>query len=653
MKSEDGGNPLKYWATEEPDRLAGEVMSRWREWRQYFISSGFAAMADKGRRTFYGLNDLYERSSRIQVGGDKAQFLKTVVNHIRVVVQRSLTLIAGQAPEMTPIAANSDADAREQAMSARGILEHVHREHNTDAIDDNVLKISMHSGEAFRLILWDSNKGEPTAVDPESGQPAATAGDFANYVLTPFQVARDAGARAWEAAPWVICQTWENKWELAARWPEKRDEILTVGKDNAYPGDEFDNRIGDPFRRRGDFVPVYRFFHLDGRALPGGRVYSCLNERTWLEDGPNPYECLPLERCTPDAVTDTTLGYSNVFDALGISDLLNALHSTFATNTTRWGVGTLVVGDSDNVQASTLANGTGILTAKRDPSGNLRMPMPMAVPQTTGEAYKYAADVQNLVTEALGMNATAMGNPPFSGMAAQAMMLLDQKAREYNDGLAKSFKSYRQGCATKELNILKKFATDPRMALIQGKAKQWMLKSYSSGSVSKVDRVAMEPTPAGTGSLAWRLGLIEALQGMGVQMPANAVLELLQTGQMESEFEYPEANRLRIKAENEGLLEGRMPPILVARTHWMDIPEHLALLSSPDMGEKPEVVEAVTQTVLQKLQAWRTMPKELAVLLGEPQELRAAIDAALMPPTMLPPGNGEPPPVSAGPAVPA
>jgi len=115
-----GGNPMKYWATEEPDDLAREVMARWREWRQYFLSTGMATKADKGRRYFYGLNDLLESSSRLQVGGSQAQFIKVVVNHIRVLVQRSMAMLAAQAPTMTLVAANSDAEAREQAISSCG-----------------------------------------------------------------------------------------------------------------------------------------------------------------------------------------------------------------------------------------------------------------------------------------------------------------------------------------------------------------------------------------------------------------------------------------------------------------------------------------------------------------------------------------------------
>jgi hypothetical protein len=58
-----------YWAREAPDKLAGEVMSHWRGWRQYFVESGMAAKADKVRRYYYGLNDLAESNSRLREQG--------------------------------------------------------------------------------------------------------------------------------------------------------------------------------------------------------------------------------------------------------------------------------------------------------------------------------------------------------------------------------------------------------------------------------------------------------------------------------------------------------------------------------------------------------------------------------------------------------
>lgn len=624
-----------YWATLPPEKLCAEVLSRWKDWRRHFWETGIGAKADKGRRYMYGMNDAAEHSSRLQVGGKDNQYVKRVLNKVRPVVQRSLAMIASQTGTMVPVAANSDAEAREQAISARGILEHVHREQDTESLDKEVLEIAMCMGEGGRLILWDANAGEPEAMDEDTGSPAAHAGDFYNVALTPFDMAQDVTWRSRRRLPWRIARTWESKWELAATYPDKAEEILAVSSGPSAAEDIFDMRsmlARAGIVESGDAIPVYRFFHVDSRAVPGGRVFVCLDEGTWLTDGANPYNGLPVEVCSAAQIIGTSMGYSNIFDALGISDALNALETVVTSHTTRWGTRPLVDFQGSGLQHSTLGNGTTVLTVK----GPEFMPQPLDVPPIPPEVFKHAEKLAQDIEEALGMNPTAMGNPPFAGMPAQLAALLDQKAHEFNDGLSSSFRTYRQACATRELQILKKFADEPRMAVIQGKAKAWMLKSFSKDDLTKVSRVAMEPAPSGTGTMAFKMAQAEMLRAFGVELPPEQIIELLRTGQYESAFEHDEANRLRIKSENEMLQEGQMPPVLLPRTHWLDIPEHLALLNSPDMATKPEVVDAVLSTVEAKLAAWRAMPLDILQLLGGPPPPQGGAPAAAMTPPLIP-----------------
>jgi hypothetical protein len=626
-----------YWAARPPDELAGEVMSRWRDWRRYYWQSGIGEKAEKALRYYYGANNLGESSSRVQVGGNGGQFLKAVRNKIRPVVQRSRAMISAQAPKMAPIAANSDSAARQQAISSRGILGHVHREHDTEAVDDEVLEIAMVAGEGYRLILWDATLGEEQTVDPDTGHPMDSSGDFFTLPLTPFDVAKDPSMRTWRNMPWVIVRTFESRWELAARFREKADRIIAARESTPELGDGYDYRLGvTDLLNQGDFVPVYLFCHVDGKAKRGGRYFRCLNEGTWLEDGPNPYKTstgksrLPVEPLAPDRVIGTSMGYSNVFDVLGVADLINAMETVIASHTVRWGVRPIVDIQGSGLEHSTLGNGVSVLTVKT----REHMPEPLDVPPIPPEVFKHLESLAEEIYQALGMNSTAAGEPPFSGMAAQAMMLLDQKAREYNDGLARAFTAYKGGCASLELSILQNFADTPRIAEIEGKAQQWMLKSFTGKDLQQVRKVAMEPVPAGTGTLAWKWAMTEMLQKFGVQLPPEQLVNLMRTGEYESPFEYEEANRLRIKAECEGLLEGRAPPLLMARTHWLDIPEHLALLSPPGIEDKPEVVQAVLATVDAKLAMWRAMPPDLLALLGGPTAPSTV--------PMLPPPEGGP-----------
>lgn len=630
----DKEDAAKHWAVSPPDEFAPLVMDRWRDWRQYYNGSGLAEQAVKGHRYYYGLNQLGESAARLNPG--RASVIKMVINKIRQVVQRSLAMVSSRAPKIQPVSANSDAAARQDTISARGILDHVHREHDTEDLDTGALETALVMGEAMRLILWDPNKGEPLAIDPETEEPAETGGDFANHILTPFDTARDPSYPSWKECPWVITKTKHDRYELAALYPEKATEI--IGASDAGFADALEGQlIGAQPSGKGDAISVFHFFHLPTRAVPGGRAFACLNDATWLYDGPNPYNRLPVARCTPGKVIGSSLAYSNVFDALGCADMLNAMFSAFATNTTRWGVGTLLVADDSNIQPSTMANGMGML--KYSWKEGRPAPGVLQPPQTPPEAYKHAEMLNAHIEASLGMNGTAMGIPAFSGMAASMAALLDQKAQEFHDSLSKSWASYKGDCVNMEIHALKTFAEDPRIATIQGKGRRWMLRKFTGADFANIARVAVETVPAGTGTQAYKWAMLETLGKFGVKLKPDQVIDFMNTGQIDSQFEAEQNNVLRIQIENEGLMRGERPPTFALGTPWVDIPEHFGLLSNPDVLERPEVVAAILETIQVKLARYKAMDPVLVAMFGGPQisEFYGG-----MPPMPLPPGDSEP-----------
>lgn len=663
-----------YWASLPPEQLAKRAMDKVRAFRRWFHNTGYAAKALKGWRYANGWTDAGETSSRLQQGGERQQLVKMVVNGVRPLRQRTVSMVLSGAPEMQPTAANSDAAAREQAQLGKGVLEHIHRVHKRERRDRQALNLAVDMGEAALVIEWDARAGEVVATKAVMGadgapaldtdgkpveEPGAWEGDFRYWVASAFDIYREVNLRDWEDAPWVIVRRWVSKYRLAALHPEKADEILRASAEPAAE-DDFDfftARLTLDTTAETDMVAEYVLWHRDGPELPGGCELRFLANGTWLSHGMYPYDgqTLPAIRLTPDDIACTSLGYSNIFDALGLSDALNALASAMVTNVTKGAVPPLL-----NPKASGLAKGVPIGTGHvvLDITNKDSAPFFMEPPQTPSEAYKLAEVLERWRLEGMGLNETSMGRPPYSGMAAQAMALLDAKADEYQDGLRKGFSAYLAEAATFELRCIKRFAQAKRVAQIVGRAKQWMAKAYDADSLALVDGVHVEPVGVASRTLAGKFGLLDTFAQFKVPLSPEQIVELSQTGQYESDFEAPMANRLRIREENEMLMEGQQPPILLARTHWLDIPEHLAILNSPSVVERPEVVNAVLSTVEAKLEAWRTMPPDLLALLGGPPPPpppgMAPMGPAGQPPEDAPPEGpgvppqGEPAPTAAG-----
>lgn len=626
-----------YWAALDADRLALRAMDKVRAYRTWFASVGHAEKALKGWTYANGWTTAGESSVRLQMGGEDQQLVKAVINGVRPLRQRIVAMVMSGTPEIQPVASNSDAAAREQADLSRGVLEDIHRKHTRSERDKKVLDLAVDMGAGALVVEWDAYAGKVTQTKAATGpdgqpivdeqgfpvpEPAAWEGDFRYWLASAFDVYMDPGLRDRKDAPWKIARRWVSKWRLAAKYPEKRERILAagVGDGSTSLHDYFDARMlgmGAASGIESDMVPEYVLWHLDAPELPGGREMRFLSDGTWLSDGPYPYdgETLPVFILAPDDVACTTLGYTNVFDVLGVSDAVNMIASGMSTNLAKGMVPPII-----NYVGSGLGKGVPIGTGHKvlSVSRPEMKPEYLEPPQTPPEAYKALEVLERWRLEGMGLNETSIGRPPYSGMAAQAMALLDSKVDEYNEGLQKGVIRYLETVATFELRVLKRYASEPRIAQIAGKAKQWMAKSYKAEDLSLVDGFRVEPVGAASRTVAGRLGLLETLGNFGVPLSPEQVIELYQTGQYESDFEAPLANRYRIREENELLMTGQVPPILMARTHWVDIPEHLALLNSPSIVEKPEVVEAVLATVNQKLDLWRTMPADLLTLLGGP-----------------------------------
>lgn len=627
MATED----VQYWATLPPEHLAKRAMDKVRAFRRWFHNTGYAAKALKGWRYANGWTDAGETSSRLQQGGERQQLVKAVINGVRPLRQRTVAMVLSGAPEMRPIAANSDAAAREQADLSRGVLEHIHRVHKRERRDRQSLSLAIDMGEGALVVEWDARAGKPTLTDPETGAPAMWEGDVRYWVATPFDIYRDPGLRDWEDATWVVVRRWVSRWRLAAVYPEKAEQIARVSA-QPYAEDDFDfftARLTHDTTTETDLIAEYVLWHKDAPELEGGLELRFLADGTVLGQGPYPYDGdgLPVIRLVPDDISCTSLGYSNIFDALGISDAINALASAMVTNVSKGAVPPIL-----NPKGSGLSKGAPIGTGHivLDINNKDSAPFFMDPPSTPPEAYKLTEVLERWRLEGMGLNETSMGRPPYSGMAAQAMALLDAKADEYQDGLRKGFLSYLAEAATFELRILKRYASEPRIAQIAGKAKQWMAKSYSAESLAQVDAISVEAVGVASRTLAGKFGMLETFNNFGVPLTPEQIVELTRTGQYESDFDAAITNRLRIKEENELLMDGQVPPLLMARTHWLDIPEHLSLLNSPAVVERPEVVEAVLTAVQQKLEMWRNMPADLLALLGGPPPPPPGMPAAMM-----------------------
>lgn len=623
----------QYWATLPPDELARRCMDKVTAYRRWFAASGNAEKARRGWKYANGWSDNGGSSSRLQRGGESGDLVKMVVNGVRPLLKRTASMVLSGAPEMVPIAANSDSAAREQVDLSKGVEENITRVHRVKQRNRKALNAAMQMGEAFLVQEWDGGAGKVTGTRPvvlEDGsselnpdgslkqQPAQWEGDFRMWLASAFDLYRDTGLTDFDDASWIIVRRRMSKWKLAAKYPELSEEISALTGSREADDDYFDLSLSQEMGKESDFIDEFIFWHEDAPELPGGREFRFLSAELWVDDGAYPYEpgLFPAQRLAPDEVALTSLGYATIFDALGISDMLNAIVSGMSTNVTTGAVPPLL-----NFSQSGMTSGGKVGTGHKvlNVSKPELAPKFMESPQTPPEAYKLMETLQRWLIESQGLNETSMGRPPFSGMAAQAMALLDAKSDEYQDSLRDSYLGFLANTATFRMRVLKRYAKEERLALVAGKSKRWILKRFTGDGLSLVDSFHVEPVNVASRSLSGRLGLMETMNNFGVPLRPEQIVEMFRTGQYESDFDSILATRYGLREENEALQDGskeHMP--LMTDKHWDHIQEHLSLIDSPEARENPDMVQRVLSAVQVHLEMWRSMPPDLLALRGGP-----------------------------------
>jgi hypothetical protein len=253
-----------------------------------------------------------------------------------------------------------------------------------------------------------------------------------------------------------------------------------------------------------------------------------------------------------------------------------------------------------------------------------------------------------------GINSAVRGDPD-KGMPAQAMAFLQAQAIQFHSGLQKGFQRLREQVRTANIELLKRYANTKRVALISGKATGYMRREFTSDDLQGIDRVTVEAINPALRTMAGRKAIADELLQRGMLQTPQQYILLLTTGKLEPLYEGEEANLLRIRRNKELLQDGfGLPPVAIGPdgmpmvdpvtglaqfaddgrqhvrplktdTHWMDIPEYLAVLAMPDARERPEVVQAVTGVVEYQLALWRSMdPALIAVLKGPPAPMPTA-----------------------------
>jgi len=602
-----------YWAVEpELSTLIGYLSQKVTDFDKHIDMSGRWLTARDLYYNYYLVNETNFTYPTYGADG----FKRLNINHFRHKLKALLSLVTAQRVVPEPIATNTDHKSQSQVNFCKNILKYLNVEKKLDSKFQLATESALVLGAAYIAREWDAKLGDVYAVDPETGL-SKHKGDVVVSVYNWLDVIFDYANGSYEDCPWVILRRYVNRWDLVAKFPQHADAIKAM----QIAPETKRHRLGHIINEfNEDLIPLYTFHHKKTAALPNGRTTLFLDSNTALFDGDLPYKRIPVARIASDDQIDSPFAYTIAMDLLPIQKVYNALCSVVCTNQAAFGVQNILIPRDASISLTQLTEGLNAIYY--DPSLTQgAKPEPLNLLVTKREVFEWIEYLEQKMAQISGVNETIQGQPEANLKSGTALAFVASQALVFISPLSRSYHSLISDTWTGILDILKEYATTPRMILISGLANKAEAKNFTNKDVASIDRVIVEDGNPLTQTLAGRIQIAQDLVQAGLATKEE-YLNVLTTGQLEPVYQAENAGVMRIKEENERLQKGQPVKVISTDNHPLDIREHMILLNSPDVRNDPNpnnpIKKVVTEHVLEHINQWSMMDPRLGVALGIP-----------------------------------
>lgn len=628
-----------YFAAKEAKETAAILLQKSFSFYNYLNANAYLQKLQKMWRAYHGAYaDDLGFGHQVSFTGEQGELAQLPVNHFRNIARHTFNMITSNRPVMEARAINTDYKSLAQTYLANGILDYYMREKKLEECLKNAAEMAIVLGAGFVKLEWNATAGELYDFDPDTGEPNFE-GEIEFSNLSPFDVVVDGTKESWDH-DWIIVRTFQNRYDLAAKYPEYADKIKSIPSKNQSAV----YRLAVWSNDDTDDVPVYEFYHRKSEAMPEGRYMLFLDSEIVLLDAKLPYRTVPIFRIAPGNIMGTPYGYSDMFDIFPIQEALNSLYSTILTNQNAFGVQNLFVPRGADININSLEGAMNII------EGNAK-PEPLNLTETPTEVFKFLELLIQSAETVSGINSVARGNPEASLQSGTALALVQSMALQFISGLQQSYVKLVEDTGTALINILKDFATAPKVVALVGKNNRTYLKEFTGEDITAISRVVVDVGNPLSRTIAGRVQMADQLLQMKLLKSPEQYFQVLNTGRLDVTFEGEMTQLLLIKRENEQLLEGRKPIAVATDSHRLHITEHSAVLGDPDLREDINLLKNVQDHIQEHLDKLRDTDPDLLMLIGE-QPLNPPAQQAPPGPQMPPQGavQGNPMPDMMSPA---
>jgi len=693
--------PDEYWAAldyTQPDEAKKLSAAIWYQCRKFFDAlpnAFYYQTVTKAVNVFWSLPGWYNpfAATVLGRGGSQGQNVSARINITGSMARSVIALLLEYIPEPDPTPVNTDVKSLEQSTLVKQFLDKYVEEAGIKDGFVDCTKLAEIYGMSWHHIYFDMHKGpfkkQPKmapAVSPISGQPEgdpqAVLGDdgkpqqetvmtkvtvqhphkgpkthnvpvhvgkMCSLAFGGLDVVFDMGRRDsdfdWLMVPFDI-----NRWELAARYPEAREEILGyVAKDgddwadisrniNRLEMERQEDRIGNR-----DLLRCYICYHKRTDACPDGLVATVLGSELLFEPGPLPYSRIPVIQWSHGHIDRTPYGDSLFHQCLGLQDTYDDIFSSILTNLTAFSKQLVMIPRTADYSVSELTDGLAALEYddSMQSSGGQSKPEGLQLVKIAPEAFHAVEELlPKVCMDISGLNQATRGSPPpsWSGTLNEQVkqMALSYQNEAHNNMLRAVKESYNL-----MLEILQNYSSEPLVVELAGVNGQKLVRAFTQDDFRQVRRVDVKLGEAFLKDTEAKLEAARELGRLGL-VDAKGFLEVQSSGSLDSETQDDLALERSIKAEEESIRAGGSGLLQDGQPHHDHLVSHLKWRGTldPSDPEEAKILARMDAHIAQTIQVYKQVAQMAPEIL---EALHQPIPVSMQPPP-VPPGGGGPAP---------
>lgn len=543
--------------------------------------------------------------------GQEGELTNTYVNHYANLITHMVNMVCQQKLAYEPQATVNDSEAQDQIKLAKGILYTYANRSDTDldGVLRNATEMSCVFGESYVSALWNKNFGQTIVYkqDEQGQRQEIKEGDNEYRVWSPFDIIVDCSLPAHELSSWTCLRKWENKYEVAAEYPDWAPDIISL-----YCGSGLgDTQLTYSIAQVSDIIPVYYFFHKKSAAVPKGRSVKFIDDTIILSDGDLKYREIPLFRMATKELWGSPYGYSRAFDLLPLQETIDRLSSAVVTNQLTFATQNIAIAKGSSISWENVYGGLNVIEWDATIAGKDGMPTALQLTSSPPEVFNFLKQTVSDMGTIAGINEVVRGNPDLTlkgQVSGEALAMMTSNSIQFNSDLQKAYVRLAEKVGTATLHNIQDFAFPidniERKGMSLAANNKYARKGYKKQDIEKIDKIIVRYGNPLAQTTSGRIAMANSFMSEGFVKTPQEYIEVVETGDLEPLLEADESQMHLIKEQNEKLRQGEMVPVSLYDNHPLMILEAMTILSNLDTRGNVKIIQTVQQFVEQHRQLW-------------------------------------------------